>query len=49
MTACDCPIPAGQAVSVGCGNDELQAVVSPPWLDEQAGTLDQKKSPLPMN
>ena len=49
MSVCDCLIPAGQAVSVGCGNDELQAVVSPPWLEEQAGTLDKKKSPLPMN
>ena len=46
MTVCDCLIPAGQAVSVGCGNDELQAVVSPPWLEEQAGTLGKKKIPF---
>lgn len=45
MTVCDSPIPAGQAVSLGCDNDELQAVVSPPWLNEQAGTLD-KENPL---
>lgn len=43
MTVCDCPIPAGHAVSVGCGNDEMQVVVSPSWLDEQAGTLEQKQ------
>jgi len=23
MTVCDCPIPAGQAVSIGCGNRRI--------------------------
>lgn len=46
MSACDGPIPAAQAVSIGCGSDELQAVVSPPRLDERAGALDQKKPPF---
>lgn len=48
MTGCDCPIPAGCAVSLGCGSDELQAAVSPSWLYEQASTLEQKKKKNPL-